>query len=404
LTSYINGPDIAFDSFGVTVPEDESENTAESSGSTGGGSITGRIIYATKEEEIKQGKLLTLKDGEKVKFEITRQVSPDQTKSEGHSLEIADLQKDRVTIIIYSKPITITLAIGEGNKLDLDSDGYYDFYVKLDNIENSKAYIFVQSISEQIIEKKEESTDVPETSEEESVDEPGLLGIALNKGLLPKGVFVLIFLSISFFLFISTRTNPTKIKLEHLRELRRMNEIRKLSYYKEKERLSKKTNKIHKKITKFLIILSICILGLFIFVNTLKTSISGRIIGAVKDVSNSLVSVTGFGILIFLAGGIGLVWIKMKRKPKDETRLSDLRKKKVYAENGNYIGDIKEVYLEDKKPKVYGWLIKVDKKIAKKIKKKNILLRHKHVKSIRKIMIIEEKVAEHLEKMSPENI
>ena len=37
--------------------------------------------------------------------------------------------------------------------------------------------------------------------------------------------------------------------------------------------------------------------------------------------------------------------------------------------------------------------------VSKKIKKKNILIKQNHVKSIKHIMIIEEKVAEHLEKL-----
>ena len=77
--------------------------------------------------------------------------------------------------------------------------------------------------------------------------------------------------------------------------------------------------------------------------------------------------------------------------------------KEVYAENGNKIGKIKEVYLENNN--IYGWLIKPEKKISKKIRKKQILIKHKYIKSIGKIMIIEEKIAEHLDKYStPGNI
>ena len=132
-----------------------------------------------------------------------------------------------------------------------------------------------------------------------------------------------------------------------------------------------------------------------LFSNMRKGSLS-----AVQFVSsNKTYFFAGCGILLLIALISLLSWIFKNRKPKDMTRLTSIMGKKVYAENGNYIGNIKGVYLEDKKPKIYGWLIKLDKNIARKIKQKNVLLRHKHVKSIRRIMIIDEKVAEHLEKL-----
>jgi sporulation protein YlmC with PRC-barrel domain len=103
----------------------------------------------------------------------------------------------------------------------------------------------------------------------------------------------------------------------------------------------------------------------------------------------------GFGFFIGIIGLFVLIKNIKKRKPKDNTRLKNIIGKEVFAENGNKIGKIKEVYLENQR--VYGWLIKPYKKISKKVKKKKILISQKHVKSIGKIMIIEEKVAEHLE-------
>ena len=75
---------------------------------------------------------------------------------------------------------------------------------------------------------------------------------------------------------------------------------------------------------------------------------------------------------------------------------------KVYGLNGHKIGKVKEIYLEEKKSKIYGWLIKVDKDISKKIKKKNILVKHKYVESIKHIMIIDKRISEHLEKLDSE--
>jgi len=67
------------------------------------------------------------------------------------------------------------------------------------------------------------------------------------------------------------------------------------------------------------------------------------------------------------------------------------------AGNGNYIGKIMEIYLDENKGRVYGWLIKLDKKLAKKIGIKKILVKHEFVQSISNIMLVSERVHEHLE-------
>ena len=84
-------------------------------------------------------------------------------------------------------------------------------------------------------------------------------------------------------------------------------------------------------------------------------------------------------------------------KKKDNIKISLVKNIQVYAGNGKSIGKVKEVYLKGNK--IDSWLIKVKKNIAKKIKKKNILVKHKHVLGIGDVMIIKEKVSEHLEKL-----
>ena len=101
------------------------------------------------------------------------------------------------------------------------------------------------------------------------------------------------------------------------------------------------------------------------------------------------------GIVLFL-----LVFFIIKRKPRDITRLKSIKGIKVYGADGHKIGVVKEAYLGENK--IYGWLIKVDRSISKKIKKKNILVKQKHVESIKHIMIIDKRVSEHLEKLDSE--
>jgi sporulation protein YlmC with PRC-barrel domain len=95
-----------------------------------------------------------------------------------------------------------------------------------------------------------------------------------------------------------------------------------------------------------------------------------------------------------------LYGIYLKRKPSFEIdRLKNMKNLQVYGEDGTKIGKIKEIYLEKNKSKIYGWLVKLDKTVHKKIRNKNVLIKQKHVKSIKHIMIIEEKVSQHLEKL-----
>jgi len=108
-----------------------------------------------------------------------------------------------------------------------------------------------------------------------------------------------------------------------------------------------------------------------------------------------------FTVVIILTGLIVLIRNLSKRKPRDMAKLRNLKGLRVYSENGNYIGRLKETYLEDGKAQIYGYLIKLNKKIAKKIRKRNILVRHKHMRAVKHIMIIDESVGEHLEKLGP---
>jgi sporulation protein YlmC with PRC-barrel domain len=83
-------------------------------------------------------------------------------------------------------------------------------------------------------------------------------------------------------------------------------------------------------------------------------------------------------------------------KNKQSNRLLGVIGMKVYCSEGNYLGKVKGVFLEGNR--VGSWAIKIDKKSAKKIKNKNILLKHEYVQSISQIMIVDKKVSELLEK------
>jgi len=84
-------------------------------------------------------------------------------------------------------------------------------------------------------------------------------------------------------------------------------------------------------------------------------------------------------------------------KVVDPNRLTNIMGMKVYTSDGYKIGVVREVYLDDKNHKIYGWLIKVNRKIAGKIGKKFILVKHSLVFSIKQVVIIDERVSKYLE-------
>ncbi|MBM3246922.1 hypothetical protein FJZ17_00045 [Candidatus Pacearchaeota archaeon] len=83
-----------------------------------------------------------------------------------------------------------------------------------------------------------------------------------------------------------------------------------------------------------------------------------------------------------------------------KNRLSRLTGTKVYSEDGNFIGKVEEIYLEDKIPKIYGWLIRVDKRISKKIGKKLILIKQDAVYSIKDVIILKSSIENYLDDFS----
>ena len=65
-----------------------------------------------------------------------------------HYVGVTSLTATSATIEISSDPVSVKLNIGQDAKLDLDKDGVYDMYVKLNNIANNKADISVTKIEE----------------------------------------------------------------------------------------------------------------------------------------------------------------------------------------------------------------------------------------------------------------
>lgn len=127
--------------------------------------------------------------------------------------------------------------------------------------------------------------------------------------------------------------------------------------------------------------------------------------GLLSFVGNSLMQKKDYFIIgifsafLFVAVVLLIRWI-IRRRPCEIRGLKHTRGLKVYAENGNYIGRVKEVYLDEMGCKVYGWLVAVDKKVYRRIKRRNVLIRQRNVRSIKEVVIVEARVSEHLEKFA----
>jgi len=87
-----------------------------------------------------------------------------------HTIKGVGIGTDYATFIITSTPVTVTLNLLESKNMDLDNDGYYDLYIKLDEIKNNQAYLTLKQIHESITAEAEEE---PETPEETPEEQPG---------------------------------------------------------------------------------------------------------------------------------------------------------------------------------------------------------------------------------------
>jgi len=90
---------------------------------------------------LSSGQSIEVSKPQKVKFEVD---------NEEHTIKVNSINSDSVSLTIQSNPIQVNLKIGEEKKLDLDNDGFYDLYIKLNGIKNEKMDLFVKEINEKI--------------------------------------------------------------------------------------------------------------------------------------------------------------------------------------------------------------------------------------------------------------
>jgi len=142
-----------------------STNNCPSSGSVTGGSttFTWSNTYTTTDEQVEEGYTKKLNKNERVKVRVN---------NANHYVGIKELTATSATIEISSNPVEVKLDVGEDAKVDVNEDGYYDIYVKLNSIANNKADIIIQKVYEEIPEGESAVTTtgeeiLPPSSEEE---------------------------------------------------------------------------------------------------------------------------------------------------------------------------------------------------------------------------------------------
>lgn len=120
---------------------------------TSGGSKGSAVTYTatipqTAEDLSTKGSIETSSfsgGGVSAKTKITFKVN-----NEEHYLGVKSLTATSARIEIASTPVEIDLNVGEDVKRDLDGDGFYDIYVKLNGITNGKANLTITYIHEEV--------------------------------------------------------------------------------------------------------------------------------------------------------------------------------------------------------------------------------------------------------------
>lgn len=124
-------------SFSVIAPP------IQPSGGGGGGGVSSQT-YDLTPEQIVSGYTKDLSKNDKIKFTFF------DGKAEQHTLIVNSVGEDFANLTIQSDSINLLLGVGQSAKLNMTSPDYYDLYIKLEDIVNSKAKITIQLIYEEI--------------------------------------------------------------------------------------------------------------------------------------------------------------------------------------------------------------------------------------------------------------
>lgn len=109
---------------------------------SGGGGGSTNSFAALNSFQLKSLQEISLEKGKSTKFTLSNK----QT----HTLRINSLQDNKANITISSNPLNFILEAGQEKKINISSPDFYDLYILLKKISNSKAVLAIQEINESI--------------------------------------------------------------------------------------------------------------------------------------------------------------------------------------------------------------------------------------------------------------
>jgi len=135
----------------VVTPGDRG-SSGGGGGSGGGGSSGGSgtiiiqtpKIYSPTNDKISEGYIQSIIVGDKINLNF-----PVEAGFEEHTITINKIESNLVQLTIQSEPVIILLSKGDEKKLSITSEEYYDLYLKLENIYDSKADLTIKLIHEE---------------------------------------------------------------------------------------------------------------------------------------------------------------------------------------------------------------------------------------------------------------
>jgi len=199
--------------------------------------------------------------------------------------------------------------------------------------------------------------------------------------------------------------NPSEIalQLKHLNELKLRKVLSKKSYLKERKNLLAKIGEMVMGNKKIFVYVLIALFGAITLVVNFKTNLTGMIVQEIFYFGKEGLIIIGSILLIFI-----LIYLRKKisskskkifesskgllKKKHPSNCLKGLLNKKVYSEDGNYVGEIEEIILE--KNKINNLRIKLDKKY--KFKLKGIIIGYSKVRGVGEVVVIEENILERI--------
>ncbi len=133
-------------------------------GSGGTSVIDNGEVFDLSQSQTSSGITKEIEKKDEIKFSIF------DKEQQNHTIKINNITNDMLNLTIYSEPIIVVLGIGQSIKLNLTSPDYFDLYLELVSIIDSKANLTIQTIYEPIQTRHEEQIEKQEEKDEEKKD------------------------------------------------------------------------------------------------------------------------------------------------------------------------------------------------------------------------------------------